>query len=84
MINHKKLGVENRLIFPVSTESPRHWNHARNIPFTIPLCCRLFMTKLWIADHAEELHEHTVPKCFKFQLDKEGKAVMDYKYWSHD
>ncbi|KAK2549264.1 hypothetical protein P5673_030238, partial [Acropora cervicornis] len=39
---------------------------------------------LWIADHAEELHEHTVPKCFKFELNEEGKAIMHYKNWSHE
>ena len=39
--------------------------------------------KLWIADHAEELHEHTVPNCFKFELNEEGKAIMHYRNWSH-
>lgn len=44
----------------------------------------IYDIKLWTADHAQKLHEHTVPKCFKFQLDKGGKAVMHYKNWSHD
>ena len=38
----------------------------------------------WISDHAEELHEHTVPKCFKFELNEEGKAIMHYRNWSHE
>lgn len=40
--------------------------------------------KSWISDHAEELHEHTVPKCFKFKLNDEGKATMHYRNWSHE
>ena len=40
--------------------------------------------KSWISDHAEELHEHTVPKCFKFELNDEGKATMHYRNWSHE
>ena len=34
--------------------------------------------KSWISDYCEELHEHTVPKCFKFTLNEDGKA------WSHE
>ena len=51
---------------------------------------RLFMLQIvydiksWIQDHAEELHEHTVPKCFKFELNDAGKAVMHYRNWSHE
>ena len=39
--------------------------------------------KSWISDHCEELHEHTVPKCFKYTLNEDGKAVMHYRNWSH-
>ena len=40
--------------------------------------------KSWISDYCEELHEHTVPKCFKFTLNEDGKAVMHYRNWSHE
>ena len=35
--------------------------------------------KSWISDYCEELHEHTVPKCFKFTSNEDGKAVMHYR-----
>ena len=38
--------------------------------------------KSWISDYCEELHEHTVPKCFKFTLNEDGKAVIHYRNWS--
>ncbi|XP_068680383.1 uncharacterized protein [Montipora foliosa] len=50
-------------------------------PFMLKI---VYDIKLWIAEHAEELHEHTVPKCFKFELNEEGKAVMHYRNWSHE
>ena len=36
----------------------------------------------WVEDYAEELHAHTVPKCFKFKRNDAGKAEM--YYWSHE
>ena len=40
--------------------------------------------KPWISKHAVELHEHTLPKNFKFDLNEAGKAVMSYRNWSHE
>ena len=39
--------------------------------------------KSWISDYCEELHEHKVPKCFKYTLNEDGKAVTHYRNWSH-
>ena len=38
----------------------------------------------WIEDHVVELHAHTVPECFKFEQNNEGKAVMYHRNWSHE
>ena len=38
----------------------------------------------WVEDCAEELHAHTVPKCFKFECNDAGKAEMYYRNWSHE
>ena len=51
---------------------------------------KLYMLKMvydiksWISDYCEELHKHTVPECFKFTLNEDGKAVMHYRNWSHE
>ena len=38
----------------------------------------------WIAPHLEEIHYHTEPHIFMFKKDGSGKAVMQYKFWSHN
>lgn len=38
----------------------------------------------WIEEYAEELHAHTVPKCFRFERNDAGKAMMFYRNWSHE
>jgi len=38
----------------------------------------------WIEEYAEELHAHTVPKCFKFERNDAGKAMMFYRNWSQE
>ena len=38
----------------------------------------------WVEDYAEELHAHTVPKCFKFKCNDAGKAEMYYRNCSHE
>ena len=38
----------------------------------------------WVEEYAEELHAHTVPKCFKFKCNDAGKAEMFYRNWSHE
>ena len=38
----------------------------------------------WVEEYAEELHAHTVPKCFKFEHSDAGKAMMFYRNWSHE
>ena len=45
---------------------------------------RVYDIRSWIESHAVELHAHTVPKCFKFELNDAGKAVMYYRSWSHE
>ena len=55
--------------------------HPTPKPFMLQI---VYDIKSWITDHAEELHEHTVPKCFKFELNEERKAVMHYRNWSHE
>lgn len=45
---------------------------------------KVYDIRSWIQDHAVELHSHTVPKCFKFELNEAGKAVMFYRNWSHE
>ncbi|PFX12470.1 hypothetical protein AWC38_SpisGene23570 [Stylophora pistillata] len=55
--------------------------HPTPKPFMLQI---VYDIKSLISDHAEELHEHTVPKCFKFNLNSEGKATMHYRKWSHE
>ena len=50
-------------------------------PFMLPA---VYDIKPWISKHAVELHEHTLPKNFKFDLNEAGKAVMSYRNWSHE
>ena len=37
----------------------------------------------WLAPHAEQLHDHTQPKCFKFIRNAAGKCEMFYRNYSH-
>ena len=39
--------------------------------------------KEWLAPHAEQLHDHTQPKCFKFVRNSSGKCEMFYRNYSH-
>ena len=39
--------------------------------------------KEWLAPHAEELHDHTQPKCFKFVHNADGKCEMFYRNYTH-
>lgn len=39
--------------------------------------------KDWVAPHAEQLHDHTQPKCFKFIRNSSGKCEMFYRNYSH-
>lgn len=55
--------------------------HPTPKPFMLQI---VYDIKSWISDHAEELHEHTVPKCFKFELNDEWKAIMHYRNLSRE
>lgn len=44
---------------------------------------KVYDIREWIEDYAVELHAHTNPKCFKFELNDDGKAEMYYRNWSH-
>lgn len=37
---------------------------------------KVYDIREWIEDYAVELHVHTNPKCFKFELNNDGKADM--------
>ena len=37
----------------------------------------------WLAPHAEQLHDHTQPKYFKFVRNATGKCEMFYRNYSH-
>ena len=39
--------------------------------------------KEWLAPHAEQLHDHTQPKCFKCVRNSSGKCEMFYRNYSH-
>lgn len=39
--------------------------------------------KEWLSPHAEEIHDHTQPKCFKFVKSSAGKCEMFYRNYSH-
>ena len=56
-------------------------NHPTPKPYLLQ---RVYDIRSWIESHAVELHAHTVPKCFKFELNDAGKAVMYYRNWSHE
>ena len=56
-------------------------NHPTPKPYLLQ---RVYDIRSWIESHAVELHAHTVPKCFKFQLNDAGKAVMYYRNWSQE
>ena len=46
----------------------------------------LFDVKTWIIKALEsgQMHEHSVPHCFKFILGEDGKVNMWYRKWSHN
>ena len=39
--------------------------------------------KEWLSPHAEEIHDHTQPKSFKFVRNSSGKCEMFYRNYSH-
>jgi len=42
----------------------------------------IYDVRSWIATHLDELHGHRQPHCFKFVLNRDGKAVMFNRNWS--
>ena len=73
------------LFHPIHSELLKALESCMRHPTPKPFILRIvYDIKLWIADHAEELHEHTIPKCFKFELNEEEKAIMHYRNWSHE
>ncbi|XP_068752651.1 uncharacterized protein [Montipora capricornis] len=49
-------------------------------PFLLDM---VFDVKEWFSPHANELHSHTHPKCFKFVRNEGGSCVMFYRNYSH-
>ena len=43
----------------------------------------VYNIKEWLAPHAEELHDHTQPKSFKFVRNADRKCEMFYRNYSH-
>ena len=54
------------------------------IPLQNHIRWQLYDIRSWVEDYVEELHAHTVPKCFKFKRNDAGKAEMYYRNWSHE
>ena len=44
----------------------------------------VFDIKNWISPHLDEVHGHTIPHVFRFQLNHSKRAEMHYKNWSHE
>ena len=44
----------------------------------------VYNIKSWIAYYAEELHDHTVLRCFKCTLNEDEKPAMYYRNWIHE
>ena len=42
----------------------------------------IYDVRSWIAAHLHDLHGHSQPHCFKFILNRDGKAVMFNRNWS--
>ena len=43
----------------------------------------VYNIKDWLSPHGVELHEHTIPKSFKFTRNADGKGVMHYRNYSN-
>ena len=50
---------------------------------SVILTKHLYNAKDWIEDSIAEVHGHSEPLCFKFQLDDEGKAQLFSARWSN-
>ena len=42
----------------------------------------IYDVRSWIATHLNDLHGHSQPHCFKFVLNRNGKALMFNRNWS--
>ena len=58
-------------------------NCIQNIKVLSFLLDAVYDIKEWLTPHAETLHEHTSPKCFKFVRNSSGKCEMFYQNYSH-
>ena len=58
-------------------------NCVKTIRTVVFLLDVVYDIKEWLAPHAEELHDHTQPKCFKFVRNADGKCEMFYRNYSH-
>ena len=58
-------------------------NCIQNITVLPFLLDAVYNIKEWLAPHAEQLHDHAQPKCFKFVRNATGKCEMFYRNYSH-
>lgn len=58
-------------------------NCIQNVKVLPFLLDAVYNIKEWLAPHAEQLHDHTQPKCFKFVRNAAGKCQMFYRNYSH-
>lgn len=58
-------------------------NCIQNIKVLSFLLDAVYDIKEWLQSHAEQLHDHTQPKCFKFVRNSIGKCEMFYRNYSH-
>lgn len=51
-------------------------------PITI-LLESIYDVRSWLAPYIDEIHGHSQPHCFRFTLNENEQAVMNFKNWSH-
>lgn len=57
-------------------------NCVQNVKVLSFLLDVVYNIKEWLAPYAEQLHEDTQPKCFKFVRNSAGKCEMFYRNYS--
>ena len=48
----------------------------------VVLIKEVYDVRSWINPHLNEFHGHSQPHCFKFILNRDGKAIMFSRNWS--
>ena len=50
----------------------------------VRLTTTMYDVKGWLQGVIAEVHRHTHPLCFKFDIDEDGKVVMYSRHWTTD